>query len=65
MLYCIDVYTDDTLSAHESELDRISGFFADNVEVFKLVQKRDTMWKQKLEMEVSYYGDYHVTIQGH
>ena len=49
-----DEFTDDSLSAHESELDRISGFYADNVEVFKLVEKRDSMWRQKLEMEVSW-----------
>lgn len=46
-----DEFTDDSLSAHESELDRMRGFYADNVEVFKLVEKRETMWKQKLEME--------------
>ena len=49
----VDEFTDDSLSAHESELDRMRGFYADNVEVFKLVEKRETMWKQKLEMEVS------------
>ena len=53
MFSIVDEFTDDYLSAHESELDRMRGFYADNVEVFKLVEKRETLWKQKLEMEVS------------
>lgn len=45
-------YDDDLLSAHESELDRMRGFYQDNLEVFKLVQKREDLFKQHLELEV-------------
>jgi len=37
-----DDFSEDLLSAHESELDRIRGFYADNKEVFRLVEKRET-----------------------
>lgn len=46
-------YNDDLLSAHESELDRMRGFHQDNLEIFKLVQKREDLFKQHLELEVS------------
>lgn len=48
-----DDYTDDMLSAHESELDRMKGFYKDNQDVFKLVEKREHLWKRFLELEVS------------
>lgn len=48
-----DECSDDVLSAHESELDRMRGFYSDNVDLFKLVEKRQTMWKRKLEFDVS------------
>ena len=48
-----DDYTDDLLSAHESELDRMRGFYKDNEDVFKLVEKRENLWKKFLELEVS------------
>ena len=47
-----DDYTDDLLSAHESELDRMRGFYKDNEDVFKLVQKRENLWKMFLDLEV-------------
>lgn len=47
-----DDYSDDMLSAHESELDRMKGFLKDNVDVFKLVQKRENLWSKFLELEV-------------
>lgn len=46
-----EVYNDDALSAHESELDRMRGFYADNTAVFKLVAKREKLWKQWLNFE--------------
>lgn len=49
--FCDD-YTDDLLSAHESELDRMRGFYKDNEDIFKLVQKRENLWKKFLELEV-------------
>ena len=36
----LDDISDDVLSAHESELDRIRGFYSDNADLFKLVEKR-------------------------
>ena len=48
-----DDYTDDLLSAHESELDRMRGFYKDNEDVYKLVHKRENLWKKFTELEVS------------
>ena len=45
------MFSDDALSAHESELDRMKGFYADNAAVFKLVAKREKLWKQWLDFE--------------
>jgi protein regulator of cytokinesis 1 len=49
-----DDYTDDLLSAHESELDRMRGFYKDNEDVYKLVQKRENLWKKFIELEVRF-----------
>ena len=51
-----DEYTEDVLSAHESELDRMRGFYSDNADLFKLVEKRQSLWRQKLEFDVSVYS---------
>lgn len=48
-------FDDDLLSAHESELDRMRGFYQDNLEVFELVKKREELYKKYLEMEVCWY----------
>ena len=45
------MFNDDALGAHESELDRMRGFYADNAAVFKLVSKREKLWKQWLDFE--------------
>jgi protein regulator of cytokinesis 1 len=45
-------FDDDLLSAHESELDRMRGFYHDNTEIFELVKKREDLYQQYLEMEV-------------
>ena len=45
-------FDDDLLSAHESELDRMRGFYQDNSEVFELVKKREELYNQYLEIEV-------------
>lgn len=52
--HSLDDFTEDNLSAHESELDKMRGFYADNNEIFKLVEKRESLWDQKIEMDVSY-----------
>ena len=48
----LDVFDDDALSAHESELDRMKGFYSDNEEIFKLIEKREKLWGKYLEFEV-------------
>ena len=48
-----DDFTDDLLSAHESELDRMRGFYRDNEDIYKLVHKREQLWQKFVEMEVS------------
>ena len=45
-------FNDDLLSAHESELDRMRGFHSDNREVFKLVEKRESLWRRYEDFEV-------------
>ena len=46
-------FDDDSLSAHESELDRMKGFYSDNEEIFKLIEKREKLWIKYLEFEKS------------
>lgn len=45
-------FDDDLLSAHESELDRMRGFYLDNLEIFELVKKREELYQQYLQIEV-------------
>lgn len=47
-----DDYSDDALSAHESELDKMKGFFEDHKDIFKLIDKREEMWSKMLQFEV-------------
>ena len=49
---CPDEFSEDLLSAHESELDRMRGFYQDNKEIFDLLQKRDKLWQQQVELDV-------------
>ena len=46
-----DEIDEDVLRAHESELDRIRGFYSDNKDVFMLVARREDYWKKFLELE--------------
>jgi protein regulator of cytokinesis 1 len=46
-----DEFSEDLLSAHESELDRMRGFYQDNKEIFDLLQKRDKLWQQQVELD--------------
>lgn len=48
-----DEFSEDMLSAHESELDRMRGFYADNKDVFRLVEKRENLWNKMQEFEVT------------
>ena len=45
-------FSEDLLSAHESELDRMRGFYKDNKDVFEMVEKRQKLWNQQMEMDV-------------
>ena len=47
----VDEYDEDLLSAHESELDRMKGFYRDHVDLFKMIAKREDLWKKMLEAE--------------
>ena len=49
----IEEFSEDLLSAHESELDRMRGFFQDNKDIFDLLQKRDKLWQQQVDLDVS------------
>ena len=51
-----DDFTDDLLSAHESELDRMRGFYKDNEDIYKLVQKREQLWQKFVQLEVNMHG---------
>ncbi|CAI8041453.1 Protein regulator of cytokinesis 1 [Geodia barretti] len=46
-----DEFSEDLLSAHESELDRMRGFYQDNKEIFDLLQKREKLWQQQIELD--------------
>ena len=48
-------FDDDLLSAHESELDRMRGFYQDNLDTFELVKKREDLYRQYLELEVCWH----------
>ena len=52
--YILEDYSDDSLSAHESELDRVKGFYEDHKDIFKLIDKREEMWTKMLNFEVSF-----------
>lgn len=54
-------FNEDVLSAHESEVDRVRGFYQDNAEIFKLIQKREAMFHQYCELEVC----IHVVLNTH
>ena len=45
-------FTEDILCAHESELDRMRGFYKDNSDVFEQVENRELLWDSYIEFEV-------------
>lgn len=45
-----DEYRDDVLGDLESELDRMSGFYRDNLDLFQKLAKREMMWTQYQEL---------------
>lgn len=57
MGFLSDDYSDDALSAHESELDKVKGFHEDHKDIFKLIDKREEMWSKMLQFEVCCCGN--------
>jgi len=47
-----DVFTEDTLSEHEHQVTTVKNFYEENKEMFKLVEKRESLWTKKIEFEV-------------
>ena len=45
-------FDDDLLSQHESEVDRMRGFYQDNANIYEQVKKREAMFSQLCELEV-------------
>lgn len=47
-----DVFTEETLSEHEHQVATVNNFYEENKEMFKLVEKRETLWNKKIDFEV-------------
>ena len=45
-------FNDDLLSVHESEVDRMRGYYKDNAAIYTLIEKREAMFNQFCELEV-------------
>jgi hypothetical protein len=45
-------YTEESLNLHEHQIRVLRGFYEDNKAIFKLVEKREMMWKRLMEFEV-------------
>ena len=50
--FLLDVYTEETLADHEHQVASMKSYYNDNKELFKLVDKREALWKKKIEFEV-------------
>lgn len=48
----VDDFSEDLLSAQESEVDRMKGFYQDNKDIFDLLEKRDKFRQQQVELDV-------------
>lgn len=51
MPFYSDVFTEETLAEHEHQVTTVKNFYEDNKEMFKIVEKRESLWKKKLEFE--------------
>lgn len=51
-VFILDVFTEETLAEHEHQVATVKNFYEDNKEMFKIVEKRESLWKKKLEFEV-------------
>jgi len=45
-------FNDDLLSMHESEVDRMRGYYKDNAAIYEHIAKREAMFNQLCEVEV-------------
>ena len=45
-------YTEESLNLHEHQIRILRGFYEENKAIFKLVEKREMMWKRLMEFEV-------------
>ncbi|XP_055679225.1 protein regulator of cytokinesis 1-like [Lutzomyia longipalpis] len=48
-----ELYTEDLLSLHEIELERLKIFYANNERIFDLIEERRLLWEQMLALEKS------------
>ncbi|XP_028403119.1 protein regulator of cytokinesis 1-like [Dendronephthya gigantea] len=46
-----DNYTEESLNIHEHQIRVLRGFYEDNKAIFKLVEKREMMWRKLMEFE--------------
>jgi len=46
-----DVFTEETLSEHEHQVATVKNFYEENKEMFKMVDKRETLWNKKIDFE--------------
>ena len=53
-----DDYSDDALSAHESELDKMKILYEGCKDIFKLIDKWEDVWSKMLHFEVCCPGDF-------
>lgn len=51
--FFVDVFTEETLTEHEHQVATVKNYYEENKEMFKLVDKRENLWKKKLDFEVS------------
>ena len=48
----LDVFTEETLAEHEHQVATVKNYYEENKEIFKLAEKRQNLWKKKIEFEV-------------
>ena len=55
LFYClfVAIFTDEALSLHEHQVQVMGNYFKENEHIFVKVEKRESVWKKKIEFEVS------------
>ena len=51
--YSAENYTEELLAMHEHQLEAVRNYYEENKELYKLVEKRENMFKKMEEFEVS------------